>query len=717
MNVPSYMIKTLCLAVFMANAGIVFAADQALSEVVVTAGADASADGLPPVFAGGQVASGARIGILGNQSLLETPFSVTSYTAKTIQDKQAASVGDVLLNEPAVRVARGFGNFQQVYMVRGLPIFSDDISYNGLYGLLPRQYLAAELIERVEVLKGASAFLNGATPGGSGLGGAINIVPKRAPNYPVNQLTLGTQSGGEVYGAGDFARRFHHDQIGTRLTFAKRKGDSAVEGESRELDMVTLGTDFRADKLRISADVGFQNHELDASQPNITIAPGVSVPKAPKASRSIAQPWTDSVARDVFGTVRAEYDFLQSLTAWMAAGSRRSQESGVYSNPTVTNTTGDTNSLLFTNTREDQVVTGEVGLRWKVQTGGIKHNLTASAVRFDSDSKNAFAFSDFAGFSNNIYKPTAVAQPPANAFLGGVLSSPRVTEAVTTTSLALADTISLLNDRLRVTAGARQQTIENTSFDATSGAQTGRYDDEAITPIGGLVYQLSENYSAYANYIEGLVKGDTAPATSGGSPVTNAGQALAPFKIRQIEAGLKYDGGSLGGAIGLYQSEKPVSGVNAANTFETLGEQKYKGLEVSTFGRASPAVTLLGGVSLLDTKKAGKDAIGAPKVQGNIGAEWQVPRVSNLSLDSRVIHTGSQYADAANTQKVPAWTRLDIGARYLIPLSNDKQVTLRARLDNVTSKDYYASVGGFPGSGYLTVGAPRTLTVSASYDF
>ena len=88
----------------------------------------------------------------------------------------------MLQNDPAVRVARGFGNFQQLYMVRGLPIYSDDMSYNGLYGLLPRQYLAAELVERVEVLRGASAFLNGAAPGGSGLGGAINIMPKRAPN-------------------------------------------------------------------------------------------------------------------------------------------------------------------------------------------------------------------------------------------------------------------------------------------------------------------------------------------------------------------------------------------------------------------------------------------------------------------------------------------------------------------------------------------------------
>ena len=130
-----------------------------------------------------------------------------------------------------------------------------------------------------------------------------------------------------------------------------------------------------------------------------------------------------------------------------------------------------------------------------------------------------------------------------------------------------------------------------------------------------------------------------------------------------------------------------------------------------------PQITVLGGLSLLDSENNGNDAIGAPKSQANVGAEWMVPGVADLVLESRVIHTSSQFADAANTQKVPSWTRVDIGARYLVPLSNDTSLTLRGRLDNIADKDYYASVGGFPGSGYLTLGAPRTLTVSASYDF
>ena len=39
---------------------------------------------LPAPYAGGQVATGAQVGLLGNRGVMDTPFNQTSYTAKTI---------------------------------------------------------------------------------------------------------------------------------------------------------------------------------------------------------------------------------------------------------------------------------------------------------------------------------------------------------------------------------------------------------------------------------------------------------------------------------------------------------------------------------------------------------------------------------------------------------------------------------------------------------
>jgi outer membrane receptor protein involved in Fe transport len=47
-------------------------------------------------------------------------------TFNAYQDQQARSVADVVQNGPSVRVARGFGNYQELYMLRGFAVGSDD---------------------------------------------------------------------------------------------------------------------------------------------------------------------------------------------------------------------------------------------------------------------------------------------------------------------------------------------------------------------------------------------------------------------------------------------------------------------------------------------------------------------------------------------------------------------------------------------------------------
>ena len=93
---------------------------------------------LPPVYSGGQVARGGELGVLGNQDIMDVPFAMSSYTSQLIEDQQAESIGDVLLNDSSVRQSFGYGNAAQVFVIRGLPLTSDDISYNGLYGVLPQ---------------------------------------------------------------------------------------------------------------------------------------------------------------------------------------------------------------------------------------------------------------------------------------------------------------------------------------------------------------------------------------------------------------------------------------------------------------------------------------------------------------------------------------------------------------------------------------------------
>lgn len=56
----------------------------------------ASLGSLPEAYAGGQVATGGRVGMLGNKDFMETPFSTISYTDKFIEDRQARDITDVI---------------------------------------------------------------------------------------------------------------------------------------------------------------------------------------------------------------------------------------------------------------------------------------------------------------------------------------------------------------------------------------------------------------------------------------------------------------------------------------------------------------------------------------------------------------------------------------------------------------------------------------------
>ncbi len=695
-------------------------------EVVIRASADASAGGLKAPYAGGQVARGGRVGILGSQDVMDTPFTVTNYTSKLIQDQQAASIADVLQNDPAVRVARGFGNYQQAYLVRGLVIFSDDISYNGLYGLLPRQYLAAELVERVEVLRGASAFLNGAAPGGSGLGGAVNVMPKRAENAPQAEITLGAD-GGEFSEAVDIGRRFGEQKnLGLRVNAVHRDGSTAVTGERGNLDAVLLGADYHLGGLRVSADVGSQDHHMIAATPNITVFG--AVPRAPDPRNQIAQDWAYSHERDTFGTLRAEVDILPRLTAWAAGGFRDAHEDSQLSGVTVNGLTAAETAYAQLNVRKDSIKTGEVGLRGSFATGPIKHTVVGSAGWFQSISKDAFVFSDFAGADvGTLYDTRQVPLPTENVFPGGDPAAPITTARVVTSSVALADTLSVWNGDVLLSLGGRRQKIEDTSFDPTSGAITSAPNSTArITPVAGFVFKATKQVSIYANYIEGLVAGDTAPRTTTitvtdpvtGQPVTrsvdvtNGGKAFKPYQTRQGEIGVKVDTGTYGGTVSVFESRKPTYAL-IGTTFTESARQTNKGAELSVYGVAMPGVRVLGGASFLKTDLQGQDAIGSPKSQVNLTLDFDVPAVIGMAWYVRGEHTARQFADAANTLVVPSWTRFDLGTRYTFDAAG-KEVTLRASVDNLAGHRYWASSGGYPGQGYLTLGAPRTFQFSAT---
>lgn len=71
--------------------------------------------------------------------------------------------------------------------------------------------------------------------------------------------------------------------------------------------------------------------------------------------------------------------------------------------------------------------------------------------------------------------------------------------------------MTILNGSVDIIPGIRLQRVQADNFMA-NGQRSATYDESAVTPMLGLVYHPLESVSLYANYIEGLSKGDIAPS-------------------------------------------------------------------------------------------------------------------------------------------------------------------------------------------------------------
>ncbi|MEJ5057688.1 MULTISPECIES: TonB-dependent receptor [unclassified Pseudomonas] len=695
-----------------------------LDNVNVNAEAPTQSD-LPPVYAGGQVARGGQLGVLGNQDIMDVPFSMTAYTEELIRDQQAETVGDVLLNDSSVRQASGFSNQAQTFMIRGLPLNGDDISFNGLYGILPRQIISTDALERVEVFKGPNAFINGVTPSGSGIGGGVNLQPKRAGDVPLRRFSTDISDDGRIGEHLDVGQRFGEDnRFGARVNLSQREGDTAIDDENQRSKLFAIGLDYRGDALRISGDFIYSKERVNGGRSSVNLgATTTHIPDAPSADTNYAQKWGFTQIEDTFGMLRAEYDLNESWTAYAAAGHKHTREVGNYNSTTLVGNDGSSITTGSFIPHDEDNTSAMAGLNGRFDTGPVSHQLNFGLAGIWTQQRNAFDF-DLTQYPNNIYHPVDV-PAPQGGFSGGDLHDPGITGKTFVRSGAVSDTLGFFDDRLLVTVGARRQQLVVQGYAYGTGTRTSNYDESITTPVYGIVFKPWDHVSFYANRIEGLAEGPTAPTTAGSRVVVNGNEVFAPARSKQIEAGVKVDMGTYGATLGVYRIEQPADGYTQALDATTAvfihdGEQVNKGVELNVFGEPIDGLRLLSGVTVMDTelKKTqgglndGNQAIGVPTFQFNANVDWDVPGLQGVALNGRMLRTGGQYADAANNLSLPTWNRFDAGARYAFKVQ-EKDVTLRFGVENVANKKYWESAQG----GYLTQGEPRVAKLSGTIDF
>ncbi len=684
-----------------------------LQPVTVTAGAVGDGD-LPPVYAGGQVAEGARLGMMGNQSVMDTPFNVTSYTSELIKNQQARTLADVMANDPSVRFTTSSGHAYENFRIRGFDVNQNDVAINGMYGLAPMGRTPVEFVERVEVLKGPNALFSGMAPSGA-VGGTVNLVTKRATDTPTATFGVDWLSDGQLGTTIDAGRRFGaNNEWGARVNGSFSDGATTLDGQSRKREFLSAGLDYRGSALTASIDAYHSQESFTGGTPAMFWFASPEVPVAPDPRINQFRTAYGSIQSNaVLG--QAEYRFNEHVSAFAGVGRRDSDQSGLINGTHARqiDASGNFTGQIVGQRAYTDATTAEGGLRSRFKTGSVGHELVlqASYLKLEDGSATGPA----SVFRSNIYDPITPIMPAVPG------SAPKTSEN-TLTSLALVDTMSFLDDKLRVTGGVRNQRVKTSNFDKT-GKTTARYDEDAVTPAVAIVVKpWGPDLSFYANYVEGLSKGDSVTDTT----AANFGEVFAPYKTKQKELGVKWNAGTFTNTLALFEIEKPMlvtEGTTARPTYADGGEKRVRGVEWNTFGEITQGVRVLGGVTYTQGTQVktsygrynGNTAVGAPRWQVNTGMEWDTPWVPGLTLTGRIQATSRQYADSANNIEIPGWGQVDLGARYATQV-NGRDVVLRLNVNNVFNKYYYAGIFSDT-TPIATLGPARSVMASATISF
>jgi len=680
----------------------------ALANVVVNAPAAA------PVKA-----DDATVGGFGAAPLLETPASITVFTYEQMQDRAVRQTSDALRYDASVNDSYNAVGYAEQFSIRGFAL--DNASSYRKDGLpvVADSQIPLENKERIEVLKG----LAGLQAGQAAPGGIVDYLSKRPTERDLRTLTLEARERGTLYGAIDLGGRFADPRFGYRINAAAEQLRPYVRGADGERQFASAAFDWRiTPQALLQLDLDFQ-HKSQLTAPGFQLFDGVRLPPdVDPATMLNDQPWARPVRTDSDNLgLRFEYRFDSGWKASFAVNRSRMRRDDYtafpYSCSALTYPTvgfcanGDYDVYDYQSAGESKTLTSaQALLQGKFASGALRHDLTVGAATTRRRDEFGDAVYEWVGTSN-IYQPQAV--PPSPLQTGPV----GLRRSETERALFVQDIVHL-SDALALHAGLRYTQLQREQFDA-GGAITTSYDQGTLLPNAALVFQPAPGWALYGSYARGLEHGGVAPLLT-----TNENRMLDPATSRQLEIGVKAElAPDLALSAALFDIRKPLEFIDAANTYVRRGDAVHRGLELAAQGQAAPNLLLGASLTWLDASQhgtgdvllEGKRVTNVPRFKSVVYLDYALPQSAGLHLNGSWQYASSKAFSPDNGVTVPGYHVFNLGLRYATRIGGTR-TTLRANLDNVLDRFYWRDVTQELG-GYLLPGAPRTLRLSAQFDF
>ena len=643
----------------------------------------------------------------------ETPQSISVVTRQVMDDFGLNSIDDVMRHTPGITVST-YDAERTNYYSRGFSIVN--FQYDGIPTLRDTQYSAGQTLsdmaiyDRVEVLKGATGLLTGA----GGAGGTINLIRKKPTADFQGNIELGAGSwdnyrsqvdvSGPLTETGNVRGRAvaaYQDKQSFLDHYSRKTGVyyGILEVDLDEDTLLTLGADYQDSDPKGSSWTGSRT-VFDA------VGNRLDVPRSfnngPKWSA-----WAQ-YSRTVFATLehsfangwvtKAQYNHqINGYDAPLGYISQDSAtESSIWAQKYTGKTTSDSLDVYASGPfellgREHQLVVGQSlsKAKWKGKDYG-------RATYFD----NSYDFYQWHG---------EAIEPEWN-------QPTRINDVTTRqTGTYIASRFSLMDD-LHLTLGTRLANYQVT------GTRDSRASGKVL-PYAGAVYDLNDNFSAYASYTEIFQ-----PHTE---YLDRTRKMLEPNEGKNYELGIKgeFYGGRLNTSLAyfeVHENNRPIqdtlfNAVPGNDIAYMAAKTKTKGYEAEISGELSPGWQLQAGYTHKIARENDTDEkvstwepqdqvsfYSSYKLKGNLdkltlggGARWQ-------SAGWQTLYNSGKRSSEKFTQD-PYWL-VDLMARYQIT----DNLSATFNVNNLFDKVYYTNIGFYTSAYY---GDPRNVMVTTRWDF
>jgi len=633
--------------------------------------------------------------------LRDVPQTIVPVTRQVLEDAAATRI-DTALDLAGVGRANNFSGLGLTEVtIRGFSVF--DFDRNGFptnrgYPNTPD----VVAIERIEVLKGPSAFLYGrGDPGGT-----FNIVTKLP--LAERSLAIGTQYGS--YGA----KRSTFDATGALdadgQVLARITG--AVEDNGSFRDFVSGDRYHVAPVLawKPSADTTITLEGAFVST-GTTFDRGVvplqgrlrNVPR----SRFLGEPGLPpSVVQDALGQLRIEHrfdqDWVLTAGAQVLGGSLKSCGVGAAANGFLPDGRTLRRNLEWRDLNWSDTDL-QVNLAGKFDTGFLHHTLLLG-LEYDR-----YRYREVFDRSNAATDPFLLDLLAPRYGQALPRSLPTITNFLQhTESFAgyVQDQIDI-TPQLHALVGVRVEDVGQDSTPYSINRTTNLWGTEAL-PRFGLVYDLSDAVSVYGNYARSFK-----PSTG----LDRSGRPLAFEGGEGYEAGVKV--GLLDGRLNATAAVFDIRRTNVPTTDPVdsafsvaAGVVQSRGFDLTVAGELAPGLRAIGTYTHVDAAVARDNAIPVGTRLANIPAnsfamqavyEVQGGDLRGLGFGGGLTVVGKRAAGTAlSTFTMPAYTLVNLISYYQV--TPDVRVYLN--VDNLLDETYYDRAFQ---NRYATPGQPRTI--------